>query len=112
MGTSQQQHKENQDRINRTVRNAEQEVVLLNKDNVLFTEEHVDLNHVLSDQETRLADLDRRIESSCQRISSLCDALTKESSTGLDYFNLPHLPLVKLLRSWKEEEEEKLRKQG
>merc|ERR1711937_178992 len=108
--SAQAQHKENQARINRTVRSAEQEVVHLNKDNVLFAEEHVDLNHVLSDQETRLTDLDRRIESSCQRISSLCDALTKENSMGLDYYNLPRLPLAKLLRSWKEEDEEKARK--
>jgi chromosome segregation ATPase len=108
---AQQTHKDNQARLNRTVKSAEQEVVALNKDNVLFAEEHVDLNHVLSDQETRLADLDRRIELSCQRIAGLCDALNKDSSDKLDYYNLPHLPLAKLLRQWKEEEEEKARKE-
>jgi chromosome segregation ATPase len=106
---AQQVHKENQARLSRTVRNAEDEVVNLNKDNVLFAEEHVDLNHVLADQETRLADLDRRIESSASRLAALCDALTEESSTGLDYHNLPKLPLAKLLRGWREDEEERQR---
>ena len=76
---------------------------------MLFAEEHVDLNHVLADQETRLADLDRRIESSASRLAALCDALTEESSTGLDYHNLPKLPLAKLLRGWREDEEERQR---
>jgi PAS domain-containing protein len=98
-------HKIAHQRASELMGKSEGEVKRVNKENILFAEEHVDLSNVLQDQEARLDDMDKRIIHSTARLQTLVEMLSVAS--GTDFGNLPGVPIAKLLREAKDTEERK-----